>query len=166
MDSVQVLLITRITVDSKLGFWRDVLGCAKRHSECVQMCFPPGSQIPQEWVSMRMKRGGFSLCWLRPCLFQLLLFSLCILQHFLQGIGHPCLSLTKLILWISAPGSSGSWLNPGTRGDPFLCSRHLLSIAQRESCCCWSWGYPGPQAILYSGNQRPRISIILGVAVH
>lgn len=55
MDPVQVLLITRITAGSKLGFWRDVLGCAKPYSECIQMCFPADSQIPQERASMGMK---------------------------------------------------------------------------------------------------------------
>lgn len=46
MDFVQVLLIARVTAGSKLGFWRDVLACAKPHSESVQMYFPADSQIP------------------------------------------------------------------------------------------------------------------------
>lgn len=47
------------------------------------------------------------------------------------------------------------------------CTAELCFLCLRgESCCRWSCGYPGPQTTLYSGNQRPRISIILGVAVH
>lgn len=131
MGIVQVLLITRITAGSKPGFWRGVLGCAKAHSGCIQMSFPADSQTAWEQAGMGMRWGSFSLCWLRPCLLQFLLFSLCILQHFLQSIGHSCLSLTQVILWTPAAGRSGRWLNLGTLVTP-SCTADLWFPWHRE----------------------------------
>lgn len=165
MDFVQVLLTTRMTAGSKLDFWRGVLSCAKPHSECIEMCFPADPQIPREqagtgWSEVASPSAGLGPACSSSC-------SLCACYSpFCKALAIPAWALPRWFSELLLQGVlEGDWILV----LPVIpsCTAELCFLCLRgESCCRWSCGYPGPQTTLYSGNQRPRISIILGVAVH
>lgn len=108
-DSLQAPLITRVTADSQLGFWRNFLCCAKLRLEHGHMCFPADGKL-HSWHLQEVGQLLPLLASELPVPRRLVLVGvLSVVSYctFPICIVSPYLNLT---IWIFAPGRSRAWL--------------------------------------------------------